>query len=383
MGLILVKQGEISSGIYISRQLDSDEKRIVVVAPLTRVNQESEVKWKTILKFANKKTLRSLIIIDKTPNHQASEFLMKYGRESASEVLILQRPSSEPLFDSLRFIKLDSNLWITQVHDDDSWSDDLDTVVCKDQNVIYSPLIYVKSNKVVEKVTPANNSKYPQSVLFSFLPSLLWNKFVDFMNDQGGHVAISQDATLQQIARLFKSYSFTDGYSYTYNIDNWVKKRKSMALVKKYSILDGWGSYSGIEIALINRALDKFSATIYFKDMFPGAQVEADLNQLFHEFQLSKKRKLVTFFAIKLQTFLLLIACVIEKTSIMKGHGLKLRIRKSQRRDILILFMASGRIQDLFDLLHFVSNLDKMKVNFELKKRVNFWHQTIAQHHES
>jgi hypothetical protein len=308
---------------------------------------------------------------------------MKYGRESASEVLILQRPSSEPLFDSLRFIKLDSNLWITQVHDDDSWSDDLDTVVCKDQNVIYSPLIFVKSNKVVEKVTPANNSKYPQSVLFSFLPSLLWNKFVDFMNDQGGHVAISQDATLQQIARLFKSYSFTDGYSYTYNIDNWVKKRKSMALVKKYSILDGWGSYSGIEIALINRALDKFSATIYFKDMFPGAQVEADLNQLFHEFQLSKKRKLVTFFAIKLQTFLLLIAYVIEKTSIMKGYGLKLRIRKSQRRDILILFMASGRIQDLFDLLHFVSNLDKMKVNFELKKRVNFWHQTIAQHHES
>lgn len=383
MGLILVKWGEISSGIYISRQLDSDEKRIVVVAPLTRVNQESEVKWKTILKFANKKTLRSLIIIDKTPNHQASEFLMEYARESASEVLILQRPSSEPLFDSLRFIKLDSNLWITQVHDDDSWSDDLDTVVCKDQNVIYSPVIFVKSNKVVEKVTPANNSKYPQSVLFSFLPSLLWNKFVDFMNDQGGHVAISQDATLQQIVRLFNSYSFTDGYSYTYNIDNWVKKRKSMVLVKKYSILDGWGSYSGIEIALINRALDKFSATIYFKDMFPGAQVEAELNQLFHEFRLSKRRNLAIFFGKKAQTSHILIAYACEKTSIMKNYGFNLRKRKSQRREILTLFTAFGKIKDLFELLHLVSEIEKMELNHELKRRVNFWNQMIVQHHES
>lgn len=378
-----MKQGEISSGIHISHQLDSDEKRIVVVAPLTRINQESADNWKTILRFANKKRLRSLIIIDKTPNHQASEFLLEYASECMSEVHILQRPSSEPLFDSLRFITLDSNLWITQVHDDDSWSDDLDTVVCEDQNVIYSPVILVRGKKHLEKVTPANNFDYPQSVLFSFLPSSLWNKFVDFMNSQGGHVAISQDATLQHIATFFKSYSFVDGYTYSYNIDNWIKKRKSRVLLKQYSILDGWSTYSGIEIALINRVLDKFAATIYFKDMFPGIQIEPELNRLFHEFQLSKKRKLITFFSIKIHTLLLLIAYVIERTSIMKGYGLNLRRRTSHKRQILTLFMSSGQIKDLFYLLQFVSNLDKMEVNFELKKRVNFWYQTIAQHHES
>lgn len=96
-------------------------KTCVLLLPITRTDSKSRKKWINTLELLKSNNEVIVVIIDKTSNLEVSNYCKSHYHDFYNRLYVLCRPRSESIFDSQKYVTLDSNLWITQIHDDDEW----------------------------------------------------------------------------------------------------------------------------------------------------------------------------------------------------------------------------------------------------------------------
>ena len=111
----------VKSGNNLFVENSSGNPSIILIFPITRDGQGSISKWESAINFVNKSTIDSFIIIDKTSQGTATQYFMNNFNADAKNLYVLPRSINESHYETLGSVELDNNLWIMQLHDDDSW----------------------------------------------------------------------------------------------------------------------------------------------------------------------------------------------------------------------------------------------------------------------
>lgn len=261
---------------------------VVVVLPMTRVTEKSIGNWERILHIADSSNLLALVLIDKTPRKEATSYFIKAKLPKTTQVYILQRDISEDLYDSLLSIEVEGNIWISQLHDDDYWSGDMQLPIDAKQNDLFPVRFTTRlKSKLIE--LDWDNSP-PARINFTLVPSKTWKKFSEFASKHGGHLAASTDYTLDFIARLTCDKRDTLDFEYVYDVRNWKQKRIRTSQLTSLSRSDGWDNLSGTDIQLLNRNLDTLACLFFFKDFIPPDSFHSEVTKLQRSLKLSFRR---------------------------------------------------------------------------------------------
>ena len=278
------------SGDVFIKNLHSNSPDIVVVAPITIVDDNSKIRWQAILDFAQKSALKYLVVIDKTPNRSATEFFLQKEQFRIDYLVILQRSELDTLFDSLGEIKLDRNLWIVQLHDDDTWDGLLSLPENPEVKTVYFSNYFVaKPNGRTQKI---DTFDYPNRIVFSLVPSVVWNIFSKMIENQNFHVAGSFDYTLLSLAKYTCNFVYTPGFSYYWHNDNWETRQKARIHLTRLATHDGWGDWASPEIANFNRTLDSFTALASSISYLSNNQLNAEINRLLFQFKSTLRNRI-------------------------------------------------------------------------------------------
>lgn len=347
---------------------------IVLIFPITRDLEGNPEKWKSVLNFVEKSEINTLLVVDKTVSGSATEYFMSHFKLLERRLIILPRSINDTLFDTVGEIVLDSNMWVIQLHDDDNWSGLLTLPQLVESETVYFSKFYLNSK--AKGLVEMHDYSMPNRIVFSLVPSSIWNRFSKFVQDQGYHVAGSFDFTLNLMAQLVCKFEFNSGFEYHWKDDNWDTSRNSIEHLTGLARKDGWGGWSSPEIANVNRTIDSLASLTYINDCLTPKVLEDQIISLLKSFQPSSKKR------IKLE----LIIPVLQAKSLgtkLLGSQMKIRdreIRKSNDRFELYTFIRnSWSTRNLADVLKMISQLESY-VGFEaLQTRFALWRKSITQ----
>lgn len=264
---------------------------IVLIFPITRSSGATNECWKNFVHLIENSELHAVVIIDKTDLHIATEFFVNEGLDLDCDCYILQREPSEGIFDSQRILKLDPNLWIVQLHDDDNWSGKLSLPAKVSKETIYVPEIQSDNYEY----SLAESIRVPAHSLFSLTPDSLWNSFTDYIDAQGGHIAPSADSSLNLIARRKYNYKRLTGFKYSYSARHWDNKKRIGIELRKLSTNDGWGPLSGSTAAVLVSHLDRICFSIFHANRDGEPHNQANMQAQIEEIASSNKSKILQF----------------------------------------------------------------------------------------
>ena len=364
---------------YLFVRNSQQKSGLILLVPLTRIGANATRKWQEIVDTVNSSEVQSLVIIDKTPNKEASEYFKNLSSTLNAELLILFRPPSEQYFDSMKYIKLDEQLWILQLHDDDAWEGRLkipDHI--EPQRIFLSGFISVNKQGAT---TITDTESFPQRIIFSCLPARTWNKFVEFIESQGGHTAGSADSTLALVAYASSEFDLNGDFTYCYSTNNWDIRKSAQKHLTKLSQEDGWESFSSPRIAVMNRSIDNIAAVIFFRHHIQRNILLNLLNNQFHSFRLRNQKKvLFKIFTFILQYIILPILKILS--SLTSGHlrrkvySIYILMRDVQGQ--LKIILISDEIRNLQNLEDFIQNVLQNLYYPKLTKRFDFWVEQIS-----
>jgi hypothetical protein len=360
--------------------LNSQKKRgLVILVPITRIGAEAAEKWQDIVVTVNLSEVQTLVIIDKTPNQEASKYFKSISDNLSAELLILVRPIAEQYFDSMKYIKLDEQLWILQLHDDDAWEGKLKIPdQFDDQRIFLSSFVSVNKHRAI---AITNTQSFPQRIIFSCLPAQIWNKFVNFIEHQGGHTAGSADSTLALIAYASSEFHLNKDFTYFYSTGNWDNRKFAQKHLTKLSLDDGWESLSSPRIAVMNRSIDNIAGLLFFRENIRRDIFEKTLESQIHSFRISRLKRVVFKFFVYVFGYLILpilnVLFTITLGSLSgKNHAVYVRASGIQNQFKLVLIL--DEIRDIQSLLNFIQN-DLRNLNFpKLSERFDFWVSQIS-----
>ena len=257
----------------------------VLLLPVTRTDSKSREKWKNTLKLLELNNEVIVVIIDKTSDLELSNYCNSNYHDIGNRLYVLCRPRSESVFDSQKYVTLDSNLWITQIHDDDEWSG-LPTVPSDAQEL---DVFVFNTNKISlsdlsEQIVSGNLRT--QEIIFGAVPSRIWNAFVDYIDAQGSPVADSLDSTLYLLCDVFGKIKTRDGFSYSWVPSNWTDRSTALSSLQNSTRKMGWGKYSGVNASLVHRALDQMSAFSFCTTKFGLSLSKTDIEYVISRFKL-------------------------------------------------------------------------------------------------
>jgi hypothetical protein len=271
-------------------QNSSGKPEIVLICPITRNEEGSLEKWGEVIDFVEKSLISTLLVIDKTAQSSATEFFMSNFQLDNKSLIVFPRSIRDTLFDSVGEITLDKNIWVIQTHDDDSWSGNITLPDYPNPNTVYFSDFYLNSDK--KGTVQIKDYAMPNRIVFSLVPSKIWNRFTKLVQDQHYHVAGSFDFTLNFMAQLTCEFEYHSGFKYFWKNDNWRSIKSSIEQLTKLATNDGWEYWSSPEIANFNRTIDSLAALNYIKDLLEPGVVENVIRQLIGELSPSYKRKL-------------------------------------------------------------------------------------------
>ena len=269
----------------------SNQPQIVLIFPITRVSPENTSRWVQLLSIANDSLLSSLVIIDKTKLGEATQFFSTPNLLKNTNIFILRRPPTEPIYNSQAFITIDKGMWIIQLHDDDQWNGVLKLPKDALGLELFSTNFMLMNSKEQGHASWLNSP--PSRINFTVLPSEVWNRFTKFIDSQDGHVAGSMDSTLNLVSRIFCTQRHLPDFEYTYDDRHWASRRHATKNLKALARQDGWGNFSGVDIALLNRTLDGISAINFFAPLSLRVNLEAELCNYKESMTISLKRYLL------------------------------------------------------------------------------------------
>ena len=350
----------------------SSKPGVVLVLPMTRVKESSVENWERILQIASSSNLLALFLIDKTPLKGATSYFLNAKLPKNTQVHILQRDISEDLYDSLLSIVLEGNVWIMQLHDDDSWSGVIQLPDNATQNEIFPVDFYINVGSRVQKIDW--NDSPPARVNFTLIPRKIWTKFSEYASEQGGHLAASTDYTLNLITRLTCEKRDNLDFKYIYDDTNWNKKTLQRNQLTRLSKLDGWLHLSGTDVQLLNRSLDALSCLHFFKDFVPDESFNSEIAKLLSGLKLSLRRS--TYLHTRKQTLLLLVSiCRVLKRLL----GNKTVIERLEGQLIATtLVIRISKANSLKEIQFEILELKKLVTLPKLEKRLEFWIRNLG-----
>lgn len=258
----------------------------VVLFPITRVTPKSMENWHNIIRVAKDSGTPALIVLDKTPNGEATSFFETCHSLESTDIYIIRRPSNEAIYDSQGFVTISKGMWIIQLHDDDEWKGSLRLPQDASELEMFSTeFLFQDSARSLkwEKSPPAR-------VNFTILPSQIWNRFSEFIGAQGGHVAGSVDSTLDLVSRIICTRRHISNFTYIFNNRHWKQRRKAVKNLEILARQDGWAFLSCVDVQLINRAIDGITSIEFFLDLIPESKIEECRHQEFCKLRLSPRR---------------------------------------------------------------------------------------------
>ncbi len=261
----------------------------VVLLPTTRITPKAIANWERILRVVEDSEVPFLVVLDKTPNEEATKYFEKFHSLGFTDIYLMRRPPEEPIYDSQKFVTISKELWIIQLHDDDEWGGLLQIPQSANELDMFSiEFLFDKNTPKLEW-----ESSPPARINFTMLPSKIWNHFSQFMFAQGGHVAGSMDSTLDLVSRAICNERHISQFTYVYNNRHWRKRRKATKNLQILARQDGWSFMASVDIQLINRTIDGIAAVEFFRDLIPKSSINQYRKQEFNKLSLTSKRRLL------------------------------------------------------------------------------------------
>ena len=366
--------------IYIKRenqplfiQNKSGESEIVLIFPITRSHESARDKWRVVLEFFGQSKINTLLVIDKTELGTATDYFMSHFEFENKQLFVLPRSIQDTLFDSVGEIVLDDNMWIFQLHDDDEWHGKITLPELPNPETVYFSDFYLYSES--KGFTKFQDFSMPNRIVFSLVPSSLWNRFSKLIQDQSYHVPGSFDFTYNLMARLSCKFEYKSGFTYEWKDDNWNSTKNSKNHLIGLAQRDGWKDWSSPEIANFNRSVDSLIALNYIDDFLSKDAINTEVLRSLTTFQPSKGKRvkypLVTLLLIIRNIFQIGFFALLGKES---GDSI-LQKELSLHRFIL----KTWNIRTIDNLINLISELESMN-NFEaLQMRFTFWRRALNQ----
>lgn len=350
----------------------SAKPEIVLVFPITRDTKSSSEKWKEVLYFVEKSGISTLLVIDKTDLGSATKYFMSNFEFDDKQLIVLPRSIKDTLFDTVGEISLDKNFWIIQLHDDDKWSGKLTLPETVNSETIYYSDFYLNSES--QGLIQIKDFSMPNRIVFSLVPSNIWNKFASLVRAQRYHVAGSFDFTFNFMAQKMCKFEHNPGFAYHWKDDNWDTVKKSKAHLSRLASSDGWEEWSSPEIAILNRTIDSLASLSFLQDQVSLQVLLNEIQLLVLSLQPSKKNH------IKLTVSLPILRLLDMFGSSSLGRIFWKKSTTSQIRGRLELYLfieKTWSIENLADILTFVSYLKTMQKFESLQIRFSFWEKAI------
>ncbi len=366
--------------IYSENSLDevfikntSGKKSIVVLLPVTRIGEKNIDNWGRILHVIERSEVVALVVLDKTPSAEATDFFLKSADLLKSDIYLVRRTPGEAIYDSQSVVTIDQNLWILQLHDDDKWDGILAFPFEPNKKQLFSPNFIFAGKKETNALSW--EASPPARINFTALPAEVWNRFTLFIRSQGGHAAGSVDSTLNLMSRLICDFVAMDSFDYRYDNRHWESQKQAKGNLEKLALEDGWENLASEEIQLLNRRVDAFSAFIFFQDLLPD-KFDNIRQSLLHDFKLSLKKRL--HLRVRMSVFLLYRK--INNFSMIKSVALSDSKKQSLIRnqiEIDMITLLSTKIQTGQDILRLVRKFQSLGNFPKLEERFAFWESTI------
>ena len=239
-----------------------DCNKYIFLFPIRNFDFNIETKLKHYILILTQFPKAEILILDKTKTGDIKNYLNNQF-DDISKIKFMKRPFNESTFDSQKLIKLDKKCWILQIHEDDSVEElpeffkieytEKDTILLKVLNHFKDPL--------------ENNN--PNRYIFSFIPSNIWNLFVEYLRIQNTHISYSADAILSDLVIAFSKkfyyskvkYIYTDRWNFLSNFN-----RNSHAV--NLSKFDGWSILSNKFIFIFNARMEFLIYLKYFSTLY-------------------------------------------------------------------------------------------------------------------
>lgn len=343
---------------------------MVVLFPMTREKDANVSRWEKLVSTVNESAITALVLIDKTPFHQATDYFAQRENEILADLVILQRPRSEATHDSQSLITLENGLWIIQMHDDDEWDGRLEIPIGTNENTVVRTSFVLVSNGANTNVTDPN---WPDCrSIFSLLPSNVWNRFAGLISEQGGHVAGSIDSSLNIAVRLIEPKLMITGFKYFYNNRHWDSRKLSKQHLVRLTKEDGWGDFATIEMSLVSRAIDGIASLIFFSDLYPDAEFRMQIKTWIS----TTKPHILRTYSKKIEIFFLVLCNTFLK---MGGHRNLVDLQKScinaiLYRRILVSAWDAQKIADYLEIVEILLGLQSLPL---LRSRFDFWQREL------
>ena len=350
-----------------------EKKNIVILFPMTRGKEANLLRWQKLISTVNTSKVAALVLIDKTPLFQATNYFVGIEKEIFTDVFIIQRPSTEPIHDSQSRIRLKDNLWIVQLHDDDEWDGVLEIPVETNENSI------IKTNFTIVNdglKTNIDNPNWPDCrSIFSLLPAKVWNRFVDLIIAQGGHVAGSIDSSLNLVVSLIKPSLINSDFRYFYDNRHWESKRLSKTHLIQLTKEDGWEKFATVDISLVSRAIDGIASLIFFRDFYSELEFEIQLKNWIEatkpHYLRILSRRVETLFLVVLRGILGIIPGPLTR-SLMVSFNMSVLYRK--------ILLSTWDASEVKDYLSIVETLMQIQFLTKLQSRFNFWESQLKKY---
>ncbi len=335
---------------------DTRSPGLVLLCPVTRSGPEAVQCWDRIIATIANSNVHALVVIDKTKTGEASEYFSGKVGSIKARLFLIRRPSTEQIFDSQRFVRLDDLLWIIQLHDDDRWEG---TLCLPAGGVERDDLFQCEFvvNAGGRLTRPQEDQMPPARVVFSYIPSRLWNRVCDFIDAQGGHIAGSVDYTIAMIASLSCRKRYVENFTYIYSDHHWGSRTEAADHLKKLTVVDGWGAFAGSDIAILNRTLDNLSALIFFAGLVSPEDALQTRARLMASFRPSLRKRL-------------LVTCQLRGAALLPASRSSFRLNQ--------LIASSWRVRTNGDIVALIQKHLSPSEFPLLSRRFQFWQEQIA-----
>ena len=366
------EEGEKDSLSVRNRKSTSN---VVVLLPVTRVGPKYEAKWARVIDIIERSKANALIIIDKTPNGEASVFFRKNFDLSDSDLYVARRSLNEAIHDSQGFINLDKNLWILQIHDDDEW-DGIPYIPESADKLDFFEVDFYIEGKDGRRKAGADDSP-PARVIFSLLPALIWNRFAEFIKQEGGHVAGSVDSTLNLVTRLSCRRSQISGFTYVYDDRHWSDRKIATKHLLKLASEDGWGRFTSVEISLVNRSIDGLAALSFFGKFIPNEEAERARAEVLGTFKPSTKKRWLIVSRISLLSVALVLLRFVSIGGRVETLAPMLE-RVGRIHEVDKLLRHTWEIDSVQDVLTQIEEFHNSGEFPLLERRFSFWKEQLS-----
>jgi len=336
---------------------------LVILFPVRRVHDKSKVLWNKISELINSNSTLRLVLIDKTINSEATKFFLSLGMNG--KIQFLQCDPTESIFLSQSKIKLPPDHWVSQIHDDDDFAGQVIFPSRANNSSVLQPNIRITTSRLATMSYRVPKSKLPASILFSFIPSEIWNLFTGYIRAQGEECSPSLDVALNFVCE--KKFQFVEmpSFEYIYHYEHWQSRKHAKKSISIYMDHDGWGIHSDVITAEFASQIDKLLFSVWCNRRLFIHDQTGFLQSAFESITPTRRHIL------RIQVKIIYLFILIGFVRVFRSNNfLKL---KRERVKLLSLIVAAYYSNTSHELAEVLTRISKIPSLHKLNKRFEFW----------